>query len=71
MRKFHLHAKNRDMLLREVQLTMVPVPSPFQMFALAVMGIIWVFVLWMLWRIVHGLKGIEDAVKQVASGEKP
>jgi hypothetical protein len=38
-----------------------------QIVVLCVVGAFWIFVLWMMWKIVQGLKGIDTGVKQIAA----
>jgi hypothetical protein len=38
----------------------------FQSIALLVAGAFWIFVLWMLWKVVQSLKGMEDGLKEIA-----
>jgi hypothetical protein len=38
----------------------------FQSLILLIVGAFWIFVLWMFWKIVQALKGIDDGVKEIA-----
>jgi hypothetical protein len=40
--------------------------TEFQLLAVLVAGAFWIFVLWMLWRIVQALKGMDDGLKEIA-----
>jgi hypothetical protein len=37
-----------------------------QFLLLIAVGAFWVFVLWMLWKIVQALKGIDESIKEIA-----
>ncbi len=38
-----------------------------QLVVVCIIGAFWIFVLWMLWRLVQGLKGIDEGVREIAA----
>ena len=38
---------------------------------LPIIGAFWIFVLWMLWKVVQALKGIDASLKEIARGAQP
>jgi len=38
-----------------------------QLLVLVIAGVFWIFVLWMYWKIVQGIKGIDEGVKEIAA----
>lgn len=52
---------------------MLTVFGPLQIVVVCIVGAFWVFVLWMLWKIIHELKEISVGVKEVAAAlrQKP
>jgi hypothetical protein len=37
---------------------------------LLVAGAFWIFILWILWKIVQSLKGIDASLKEIARGQQ-
>jgi hypothetical protein len=37
-----------------------------QLLVLFIAGLFWIFVLWMFWKIVQGLRGIDQGIKEIA-----